>query len=36
MKTETKCSACGECRPVAAYGGWCCATLLAMARKVSP
>lgn len=25
MVARPKCTVCGECEPVAAYGGWCCA-----------
>ena len=29
------CSVCGDCKPVAAYGGWCCAKALG-GQEVAP
>ncbi|WFG54141.1 hypothetical protein Mx9_p34 [Myxococcus phage Mx9] len=27
-RQAVQCSVCGDCKPVAAYGGWCCAKVL--------
>lgn len=34
-EAERQCSLCGDCKPVAAYGGWCCAKALS-GQEVTP